>query len=348
MVRWLILAAGGWGRHYVETARALKGVRVVGYVDANPKVLTRLRDEGVAPELLFDDAMAALKATRPDVVSCSVPNPQRVPILIEAIRRVPAVIVDKPLAHVPGDLRRILAAAAKSGARVCVAQDYRYKPGTRKVKALLDAGRLGRLHNLSAQFIRNATFIGETFYGRLEGPRGIGIEMAIHHYDMMRWFTGHEPRAVEARSWRSPWGPGTADTTLQALVEFDGELRATYTADWGSAADHTPWTGRWVLGGERADILWADHEERTVDVRLVSSGTRGRTERRYSPSQKRYSMEVLIRLFADAVKSRGPMPVPLEDNVRSIGLALAAVESCRRGKEIDVARFMEKEGLVCR
>jgi len=346
MLRWLILAAGGWGTHYVRAARALGGVRVVGYVDTNPKVLARLRDEGVAPELLFDDAMAALKATRPDVVSCSVPNPQRVPILVEAIRRAPAVIVDKPLAHTPADVRRILAAAARSGARVCVAQDYRYKPGTRKVKALLDAGRLGRLHNLSLQFIRNASFIGETFYGRLDGPTAIGLEMGIHHYDMMRWFTGREPRAVEARSWRAPWGHGTSHTTQQALIEFDGDLRATYAADWGSRADHTSWTGRWVLGGERADILWADHEDGTVDVRIVSSGKRGPVERRYSPKQKRYSMEVLIRLFADAVKSGAPMPVPLDDNVRSIGLALAAAESCRRRKEVDVPRFLEKEGLA--
>jgi predicted dehydrogenase len=245
-------------------------------------------------------------------------------------------------------VRRVLVAAAKSGARVCVAQDYRYKPGTRKVKALLDAGRLGRLHNLSVQFIRNAAFIGETFYGRLEGPTAIGLEMGIHQYDMMRWFTGRDARAVEARSWRSPWGHGTSHTTQQALVEFDGGLRATYTADWGSATDQTAWAGRWVLGGERADMVWADHEDGTVDVRIIKPGKRGPLERRYSPKQKLYSMDVLIRRFAEAVESGDPMPVPLDDNARSIGLALAAAESCRRGKEIDVPRFLEKEGLTCR
>jgi predicted dehydrogenase len=256
--------------------------------------------------------------------------------------------VDKPLAHTPADVRKIVAAAATSGARVCVAQDYRYKPGAQKVKALLEAGRAGRLSNVTVQFIGSAPFVAHTFYGGLDGPKAIGLEMGIHHFDMMRWFLGREPCAVEARSWRPPWGYGTADTTLQALVEFGDELRATYAADWNSKAEHTSWNGRWSMAGERADVLWDDAPDGTVDVRLVRRGKTGPIEQRFSPKAKRYSMHLLIKAFADAVKSGGPMPVPLDDNVRSMGLALAAVESCRRRKEIDVPRVMEKEGLSCR
>ena len=79
MLNWLILGAGGWGANYVRAARAQRDVRIVGYADTNAKVLRKLRAEGVEPERLFDNAMAALKATRPDIVSCSVPNPQRIP-----------------------------------------------------------------------------------------------------------------------------------------------------------------------------------------------------------------------------------------------------------------------------
>jgi predicted dehydrogenase len=348
MLRWLILGAGGWGGNYVRATRAMRGVRVVGYVDTNAKALRRLEADGIDAKLLSDDALEAIARTAPDVISCSIPNPQRVPILVEAIKRAPAVIVDKPLAHTPADVRRIVAAAAKSGARVCVGQDYRYKPGTQKVKALLEAGRVGRLSNVTVQFIGNASFVAHTFYGGLEGPRAIGLEMGIHHFDMMRWFIGQEPRAVEARSWRPPWGYGTADTTLHALVEFGDELRATYAADWNSKAEHTSWSGRWILAGERADVLWDDAQDGTVDVRLVRRSKKGPVEQRFSPKAKAYSMELIIRAFTDAVKSGGPMPVPLDDNVKSIGFALAAAESCKRRKPIDVARFMEKEGLLCR
>ena len=347
MLRWLILGAGGWGSNYVRATRAMRGVRVVGYADVNPKALRRIEADGIDATLLFDDALDAIKRTVPDVISCSIPNPARVPILLEAIKAAPAVIVDKPLAHTPADVRKIVAAATKSRARVCVAQDYRYKPGPQKVKALLDAGRPGRIANVTLQFIRNASFIGETFYGRLDGPTAIGLEMGIHHFDMMRWLLGTEPRAVEARSWRPAWGYGQADTTLQALLEFGDELRATYAADWASNADHTSWSGRWIMAGERADVLWDDAEDGTVDVRLVRKGTKGRVEQCFSPKAKLYSMDLVIKAFAGAVKSGGPLPVPLEDNVKSIGLALAAVESCRRGKPIDVPRFLEKEGLIC-
>ncbi len=354
MLEWLILGAGSWGANYVRAVGRLRGVRVVGYADTNPKVLRKLRADGVGPALLFNDAKAALKATRSDVVSCSIPNPQRVPILLAVIKSAAAVITDKPLAHTPADVRKIVAAAAKSGARVCVAQDYRYKPGPRKVRALLEAGRLGRISNATIAFLRDASWARGTFYARLEGPRGIALEMGIHHFDMMRWFFGREPDTVEARSWRSQWGWAQGDTTLHALLGFGGGPRVTYAADWGSSADHTSWNGRWVFAGERADLRWDDEEDGTVDIRLVCSGkrarpgARGRVEQRFSPKSKRGSVDVLVKAFADAVKSGGPMPVPLEDNARSIGLAMAAVESCRRCKEIDVHRFLEKEGLSCR
>ena len=348
MLEWLILGAGGWGTNYVRAARAQRGVRIVGYADTNPKALRALRAEGVEAALLFDDAIAALKATRPDIVSCSVPNPQRIPILLAALKAAPAVIVDKPLAHSAADVRKIIAAAGKSDARVCVAQDYRYKPGAQKVKALLEAGRLGRLSNVTLAFLRNTRFQHDTFYAGLEGPTAIGLEMAIHHWDLMRWLLDREPQTVEARSWhpKPVWGRG--DTALHALAGFDGGLRATYAADWACRATHTSWNGRWLISGERADLVWDDAEDGTVDVRLVRRGARGQTERCFSPRAKLFSMDVIVKRFVGALKSGGPMPVPLDDNVRSIGLALAAVESCRRGKGIEVPRFMEKEGLSCR
>jgi len=350
MMDWLILAAGGWGGNYVQAARKLRGVRVVGYSDVNPKVLKKLRADGVDEKLLFDDSMAAIKATRPDVISCSVPNPHRVPILLAAIKTGAPVLVDKPLAHTPADVRKIIAAAAKSGSRVCVAQNYRFWPGTLKVKALLDAGRTGRLSNVAITFMVNGAVHGpdKKFYGKLDGPKSIGLEMAIHHWDLMRWLMGCEAEAVQARSWRPKWGWGTADTALQALAGFAGGLRVTYSGDWACRADHTPWSGRWTMSGERADLVWDREKDGTEDIRLRWAAKGAVKEKRFVPRDGRDSVELVSKLFLDAVKTGGPMPVPLEDNVRTIGLALAAVESCRRRKEIDVQRFIEKEGLVCR
>jgi len=231
MLKWLVLGAGGWGDNYVRATRGLKGVRVVGYADTNPKVLEKLRTDGVDEKLLFDDAPAALKATRPDVISCSIPNPHRVPILIQAIKLGAAVIVDKPLAHTPADVRKILAAASKRDARVCVAQNYRWMPGAPKVKTLLDAGRVGALSNVTIAFLHDARFVGHLFYGGLDGPVPLGLEMAIHHWDLLRWFLGREPAMVEARSWRPKWGWGKGDTMIHALVGFTDGLRATYAAD---------------------------------------------------------------------------------------------------------------------
>lgn len=348
MLRWLVLGAGGWGRNYVRAARAMRGVRIAGYADINPKVLKALRADGVEGALLFDDAMAALKATEADVVSCSIPNPQRMPVLLAAIKTGAAVIVDKPLAHTPADVRKIIAATAKSGARVCVAQNYRYGPGAQKARALIEAGRVGRLSSLTIAFLRDAHFVGKSFYGSLEGPKAIGLEMSIHHFDLMRWLAGREAETVAARSWKSQWGWAGGHTMLHALLGFGGGLRATYSAGWECRTDHTSWNGRWLIGGERSDLLWDDHEDGTADVRLVRGGRRGPAVQRFSPRSKLFSMDVLVRAFGEAVKSGGSMPVPLADNVKSIGLALAAVESCRRGREIDVGRFVEKEGLSCR
>jgi len=109
------LGAGGWGREYVRSALRDDRWDVVGFVDINAEVHKTLAEEhGVPKDKIFSDASDALDVLNPDAVTCSIPNTQRIPIVLQALERGIHLLIDKPVVHTVNDLKELLRVHSKS------------------------------------------------------------------------------------------------------------------------------------------------------------------------------------------------------------------------------------------
>jgi len=81
----LVLGAGNAGRRVVRTLRPSEEVRVVGFLDDNPR-LHRRRVQGVPVLGTSDDATEVLRATAADELVISIPDvlPDRLARVIDA------------------------------------------------------------------------------------------------------------------------------------------------------------------------------------------------------------------------------------------------------------------------
>ena len=85
-----------------------------------------------------------------------------------------------------------------------VAENYRYFPAERTVRVLIDAGRIGRIDCATLVDRRHmpshteGPWLASTDYPQLQ-------EIAIHHFDSLRYFFQRQPSSITARVWNPPW-----------------------------------------------------------------------------------------------------------------------------------------------
>jgi len=118
------------GRRASELCRLLDGTRsYASYEEA-------LLDEGV------------------DAVAITTPTAQHLPLTLAALDAGKHVIVEKPAFLSSGDVDLVEAAAAESGCRVLVAENYAYKPLTRVLRDVIRSGEIGEVRYLAVNALK--------------------------------------------------------------------------------------------------------------------------------------------------------------------------------------------------
>ena len=127
-----------------------------------------------------------------DLAIVATPHDALAPVTLEAVRRGLHVLVEKPAARRPEELRPVIDAAASTGALVRVGFNHRYHPALLKARELVDAGALGELMFLRARYGHG----GRPGYDREWRARpeisggGELIDQGVHLIDLARWFLG--------------------------------------------------------------------------------------------------------------------------------------------------------------
>ena len=117
---------------------------------------------------------------------------------------------------------------------------------------------------------------------------------------------------------------------------MSGGLRFTFTGNWAGDGFRTSWTGTWRATGERGSAIWEDEGAPLV------SPARGERVAAVAPAALRRGperfpgLEFSLAEFVDALRT-GRVPAgECHDNLRSLAMCHAAVESARTGRRVAV------------
>lgn len=300
----------------------------------------------------FDDPLRAIDEVECELISVTIPNPHRVPILLHALRRGVPLLVEKPLVHTLRDLSRVFRAARASGASITVSQNYRFEPQTRRMAELIGSRRnWGRLQTGHVDFRRCIRSMGTHWVRRLPGGVGLLLEMGVHHFDLMRLVMGENPVRVRATARRAPQSAMAGWGTVDAWLEFPDSTVLAYHADCDVSSDRTPWGGRWDLDFERGSLTWQPYAEGETALRL------------HTPWQGRWPLDIssrrpdnlfrnhlVDRVYADLARAMDTGQEPecsLRDNVQSLVIAFAVERAAKTGRTIEFPRYLEEVMRPC-
>lgn len=332
--------AKGWLKAIAAHDDLASRVRIVGLVDLDLATARRLAEEcnlGTVP--VFEDLDRALSELEPDLLFDIVIPKARHAVVETGLRHGCHILSEKPMASSLAEARCLIEKARGAGRVHAIVQNRRYISGVRRLRAFLDSGAIGDLTGLHADF-----FIGAHFGGFRENmDHVLLLDMAIHTFDAARFMSGKVPEAVYCHETNPKGSWYRAGASAFAIFEMSDDVRFTYRGSWCAEGANTSWESRWRITGTKGTVLWdgaeafdahrvatqegflRDQEEISVPASVNVSETEGHAS--------------VIRAFLDAIDIGAAPETGAEDNIRSLAMVMAAIESARTGQ-----RIMIREG----
>jgi predicted dehydrogenase len=329
---------GGWGRSWsLELLQHPELAEILGYVDVAPAMLAALRAELPVPEAAcFASLEEAIAGRDVDAVLVTTALPQHAAVAIAALEAGLHVLVEKPLAAGLADATRMVAASDAADRVLMVSQNYRFYPAAHAVAELIADGSLGAPGAVRVGFRKHAGAGGP---GHTEVRDPLLMDMAIHHFDLMRYVLHQEPVDVFCHAWNPAWSGFADPAAAIAAITFDGGAVVDYQGSWVSTAAETHWDGEWLIECERGAIVWTGRGEDTTDRDRVRVQPTGEPPVDLPlPRPDRFDRIGAFAEFVAAIREgRAPL-TSARSNLPSLALALAAVESARSGARVRLDR----------
>ena len=146
---------------------------------------------------------------------------------VAAARAGKHLILEKPMANTPEEVREIVAAAAAGGVKGCICFECRFSNQFQVTKALLDEGLLGRLHYGEVDYYHGiGPWYGQYRWntGRKEGGSAL-LTAGCHALDALLMLMGQEVEMVSSLSTKSSspfFTPYEYDTSSVTILHFKG------------------------------------------------------------------------------------------------------------------------------
>jgi len=197
-----------------------------------------------------------------------------------------------------------------------VNQQARYAPGHRFVKLLVEGGWLGEVYHLT-HHVRGNQDSGWP----AETPNFLIIDHGIHYLDLMRYWTGREPRQVYATTVRMPGQRAISPMVYSINLEFDENCMANlWFNDVVQGRDsHYEFTVDGTNGTVRGNATQVTLALKDAPVQVVRLDLKGS----WFPDAFAATMAELMR----AIQENDEPSISGRDNLKTLKLALAAVQS---------------------
>ncbi|MCK6253079.1 inositol 2-dehydrogenase [Pseudomonas fragi] len=329
MVGIAVLGAGRIGKIHAANVAASKLATLVVVADPFADAAASLADELGAQAMT--DCEAAIDRADVDAIVIGTPTHTHINLMLRAVRQGKAVLCEKPIDL---DMAKSLAAVAeveRLNGRVMLAFNRRFESTFAQMRAAIDAGDIGEVR----QVIISSRDPGLAPEDYIQHSGGIFRDMTIHDLDIGRWLLGEEPVELTAIASRL-----IDPVLMEKYDDYDTAMVQMQTASGKQC--HINNCRQAVYGYDQrievfgsAGMLQMDNLRPTTIRRWSQDATDAREPllnfflERY---QQAYKAE--LDAYIDALVHKKPMPTTVQDGLKALQLADAAVESVKTGRAV--------------
>jgi len=333
---------GAWGRNWAThiTPRVPKA-EIVGWIDSSRPVLDAAIDElGIDQSRCFESIEEAVENIEFDGLLGTVALSAHAHVVRQAIASNKHILIEKPFAENSIEAAELAQAAKAAGIVLHVNQNYRFFPATATATRLLSQNRLGRVLCADIEFTRYAPGEGYRYFSL---PDPLLVDMAVHHFDLIRMVFGCDAASVACQTWNPIGSPFLHDPAACGLIRLHDGTPVSYRGSWISRKGDTPYAGRWSIECENGLITFTSRGDRDLTInadRLTIRELGGLDEEIDLDPVPLFGRAGTLDAFARAIvgETYAPYAAVGETNVGSLCLMEAMVASAKAGgRPVDLA-----------
>ncbi|MEV1171592.1 Gfo/Idh/MocA family oxidoreductase [Nonomuraea sp. NPDC049784] len=324
------IGLGPWGIDWAtKILPQFTDAKVTGWVDASSGARAAfVAETGADPATMYATVEEALEATGAVAAIAPVAIGAHAAVARQVLEAGAHLLLEKPFALDTATARELAGLAAERGLVFGIDQNYRIFPAAPVVRDLLERQAVGTIRRVSLEWHRIHQGVRDS---------NALVELAIHHFDLMRYLFGREAVAITCVPVRPVQSAQDRTPGASLLVELDGGLTIDYVLSSQGVDAQTPWPGVWRISGDEGLIRWgaAPDDHRAVSI---SNGD-GNTTAIEVPELPLFERAGVLRAFIDAVEGSGAPTSPAADNAHSVAMLEAALTSARTGKSTRVEKW---------
>ncbi|CAG7640804.1 D-apiose dehydrogenase [Paenibacillus solanacearum] len=330
----VVAGCGGMAKTWVEYAVQRENATIVGLVDLREESARAMADRFGLDVPLFTELGQALSETGANLVfDVTIPESHK-QVVSTALSHGCDVFGEKPMAASLEEARELVSLAQRTGRQFAVMQNRRYLPNIRALRGAIDAGTIGTVGTVHADFFIGAHFGG--FRDLMDSP--LILDMAIHTFDQARWITGANPISVYCHEFNPPgsWYKGNASAIC--IFEMSDGSVFCYRGSWCAEGFRTPWEADWRVIGSKGTAIWAggaspvcEVVDETKEPAFHRPLTRVEVPVTWQGREGHHGC--LDEMFAAREEGRNA-ETECSDNIHSVAMVFGAIESAKKGVKI--------------
>lgn len=327
----------GWLKAIAGAPDLASQISIAGLVDLDRAAAVGLAGEfGLGDAVIGTDLDTVLDQVRPELLFDVVIPAARQGVVASGLAHRCHVLSEKPMATSLAGARELIALAERADRVHAVVQNRRFVPGVRRIRRFIDSGAIGELTGVHCDF-----FIGAHFGGfREQMEHVLLLDMAIHTLDAARFMSSKTPLAVycqESNPRGSWYSHGSA---ANAIFELSDDVVFTYRGGWSAEGANTSWESSWRFICTKGTLLWDGAEGLTANRVASDSGFL----RELAPvpvpelddASKTQGHASVIADFVAAIAAGRAPETASTDNIKSLAMVFAAIESARTRQRVEI------------
>lgn len=314
---------------YLNAMLQRNDVEVIGIADENAeRVAPFTYPRGIA---YYEDYNELLAQDVDAVVICS-ENARHAELTLKAAEAGKHILCEKPLGLSEEEMLQMIQVCKDQGVQLMTAFPCRYLTSVRQAKQAVDVGLVGEI--VAMKGTNRGTMPGGWFLEKEHSGGGAVLDHTVHVMDLMHWFTGSVVEEVYAHA-ETLFHDTDIDDAGMVHVKFANGVFAVLDPSWSRSRSFPTW------GDVTLEII-GTQGSLTIDAFAQKNDVYSDAAMKANWSYWGDDMDIgLVNSFVDSIIQGKPVQISGEDGYLSARVGLAAYESARTGKPVQLKTLQD-------
>jgi|SRR3989344_1737201 len=334
-IKIVLVGYGNMGRDWGKILKKQGNIDLIGVIDLLKKNRAEAQKDLFLKDSQVSDKLEEFLDHNPDAIVDSSSPLAHFKNTRMALNNSVHVLGEKPMSLSLKQAEELISLSRLKKKIYMVNQNYRRNPVLEIVKKELN--KLGKINFVNIDYYQNLEF-KDTFRYSIEHP--LLLDMSIHHFDLVRHLLNKNADSVYAIEYNPAGSKFKNGAGVFANFRIK-DIAFNYRGSWKTSGANTSFNGLWRIEAKHGVINWDGYLkvllERRLNQDIVVKKILIPSKFRFSPYELfLYELEESFKIFLNSISSGTEPDSSCRDNINSLKMVLAAIESSRNDQVVKI------------